>query len=599
MSSSQQVAEWLAEFAAALERGDATAVADLFGEECYWRDLVAMTWNIKTMEGREAIREMLATCAAGVQPRNWQVEGEPAESSDGVTEAWLTFETSVGRGKGHLRLRGGKAWTLLTTLQELQGFEEQRGFTRPLGVEHGASKQRVTWLQQRQREEAELGYSRQPYVVIVGGGQGGIALGARLRRIGVPAIIIERSPRAGDAWRNRYDSLTLHDPVWFDHMPYIPFPEHWPIYTPKDQMGDWLEMYVKIMELNYWAATECTGARYDEATGTWEITVERHVGDDIERVTLRPPQLVLATGMSGLPRIPAIPGAETFAGDVMHSSQFRSGEQYRGKRAIVVGSNNSAHDVCQDLWEHDAHVTMLQRSATTVVRSAGARSVTTGNYSEAAVAAGITTEVADLMSASMPARLAPVAAIEATTRLRSTEADFYARLEAAGFLLDFGEDGSGLGMKYQRRGSGYYIDVGASDLIIRGEIALKTRVTIERITPASVVLTDGSELPADLIVYATGYGSMNGWAARLISQEVADRVGKVWGLGSDTAYDPGPWEGELRNMWKPTQQPGLWFHGGNLAQSRNYSKYLALQIKARMEGIPTPVYGLPEVHHLS
>jgi putative flavoprotein involved in K+ transport len=112
-----------------------------------------------------------------------------------------------------------------------------------------------------------------------------------------------------------------------------------------------------------------------------------------------------------------------------------------------------------------------------------------------------------------------------------------------------------------------------------------------------VILTDGSELPADLVIYATGYGSMNGWAAKLISQEVADRVGKCWGIGSNTTKDPGPWEGELRNMWKPTQQKDLWFHGGNLHQSRHYSQYLALQIKARMEGLPTPVYALAPSHH--
>ena len=122
-------------------------------------------------------------------------------------------------------------------------------------------------------------------------------------------------------------------------------------------------------------------------------------------------------------------------------------------------------------------------------------------------------------------------------------------------------------------------------------------VNIEEIREDSVVLTDGTVLPADLIVYATGYGSMNGWAARLISQEVADRVGKCWGLGSATTKDPGPWEGELRNMWKPTQQPALWFHGGNLHQSRHYSLYLALQIKARQEGLPIRVYGISEIHH--
>jgi putative flavoprotein involved in K+ transport len=241
---------------------------------------------------------------------------------------------------------------------------------------------------------------------------------------------------------------------------------------------------------------------------------------------------------------------------------------------------------------------MLQRSSSTVVRRPRSRRGA-GPYSEGALEAGLTTERADLLAASVPHRLLPIAAVEATKLMKEQNADFYRRLEEAGFLLDFGEDGTGVALKYQRRGSGYYIDTGASDLIIAGEIKLRTKVRIERMLPRSVVLSDGSELPADLVVCATGYGSMNGWAAQLISQEVADRVGKVWGVGSDTAYDPGPWEGELRNMWKPTHQPGLWFHGGNLAQSRHYSLYLALQLKARLEGITTPVYGMEEVHHLS
>jgi putative flavoprotein involved in K+ transport len=176
--------------------------------------------------------------------------------------------------------------------------------------------------------------------------------------------------------------------------------------------------------------------------------------------------------------------------------------------------------------------------------------------------------------------------------------DFYDRLERAGFQHDWGDDSSGLFMKYLRRGSGYYIDVGAAELIADGRVKL-AHGQVNHLTRDAVVLEDGTELPADLVVYATGYGSMNGWAADLISSEVADRVGKVWGHGSDTSKDPGPWEGEQRNMWKPTQVPALWFHGGNLHQSRHYSLYLALQLKARAVGIETPVYGLQEVHHRS
>ena len=175
--------------------------------------------------------------------------------------------------------------------------------------------------------------------------------------------------------------------------------------------------------------------------------------------------------------------------------------------------------------------------------------------------------------------------------------DFYERLEASGFEHDWGDDGSGLFMKYLRRGSGYYIDVGAADLVANGDVKL-AQGQVDHLTEHAVVLDDGTELEADLVVYATGYGSMNGWAADLISQEVADRVGKVWGLGSDTPKDPGPWEGEERNMWKPTQQRGAVVPR---RQPAPVAALLALPRAAAQgsaRGHPdTPVYGLQEVHH--
>ncbi|MFG6137345.1 NAD(P)-binding domain-containing protein [Halomonas sp. B23F22_10] len=587
--------QWLDDFDAALTRRDIARVLSLFGEECYWRDLVAFTWNLKTLEGPDEIQSMLDATLDRVAPSNWQLDGEASEAA-GVVEAWFTFETAEARGKGLLRLKDGRCWTLLTVMSELRDFPEPSGLKRPMGAEHGANKARETWLEARQREEAELGYERQPYCVIIGGGQGGIGLAARLRQMNVPTIVIEKNPRAGDSWRNRYKSLCLHDPVWYDHMPYIPFPDNWPVFAPKDKVGDWLEMYTKVMELNYWNSTECESARFDEASGEWVVEVNR----DGERVTLRPKQLVLATGMSGMPNVPKFPGAETFEGEQQHSSQHPGPDAYRGKRVVVVGANNSAHDICAALWEHDADVTMLQRSSTHVVKSDSLMEEALGPlYSEQALQNGIDHHKADLIFASIPYKVLPDFQRPAFDAIRERDADFYRRLEAAGFLLDFGADDSGLFLKYLRRGSGYYIDVGACELVANGDIKLRSGVSIERINPHSVTLTDSSELPADLIVYATGYGSMNGWAARIISQDVADKVGKCWGLGSDTPKDPGPWEGELRNMWKPTQQQALWFHGGNLHQSRHYSHYLALQLKARQEGIPTPVYGLQEVNHLS
>ncbi len=585
----------LARLNTALGNKDIDAVAGLFQDECYWRDLVLFTWNLRTLEGHGQIRDMLRRQLAQVEPVRFSRDAKEAVSDDGgLLQGWIEIETNLARGYGHVRVKDGKIWTLLTTMSELKGHEEPSGVRRPKGAEHGSSRTRQTWLEKREQEAAELGYQTQPYVLIIGGGQGGIALGARLRQLDVPTIIIEKNERAGDSWRKRYKSLCLHDPVWYDHLPYIPFPENWPIFAPKDKIGDWLEMYTKIMELNYWTSSVCQSARYDEQKQEWEVTVLR----EGKPVVLRPKQLVLATGMSGKPNIPKFPGQDEFQGEQQHSSRHPGPDAYRGKNVVVIGANNSAHDICAALWEAGANVTMVQRSSTHIVRSDTLMDIGLGGlYSEQALANGMTTRKADLTFASLPYKIMAQFQIPLYDQMRERDAEFYGKLEAAGFMLDWGDDGSGLFMKYLRRGSGYYIDVGACDLIIDGSIKLQSRTDVSHLTRDAVVLKNGVTLPADLVVYATGYGSMNGWAADLISPEVADKVGKCWGLGSDTTKDPGPWEGEQRNMWKPTQQDALWFHGGNLHQSRHYSQYLSLQLKARQVGMPVQVYGLQEVHH--
>jgi putative flavoprotein involved in K+ transport len=588
------VKTWLKNLENALSAKDSTAAAKLFGTESFWRDLVSITWNIKTVEGPDEIKHMLERTLSNAKPHNFQIEGE-ANEADGVTDGWFTFETATGRGKGLVRLIDGRAWTLLTSLQELKGFEEARGPNRPKGVEHGAMKSGETWAEARAREQVELGYKTQPYCVIIGGGQGGIALGARLRQLNVPTIIIEKNERPGDSWRKRYKSLCLHDPVWYDHLPYLPFPDNWPVFSPKDKIGDWLESYTKIMELNYWTNTEANSAIYDENKKEWTVKVKR----DGKDVVLKPKQLVLATGMSGVPNIPKLPGQDIFKGEQQHSSQHPGPENYTGKKVVVIGSNNSAHDICAALCETGADVTMVQRSSTHIVKSETLMDIALGDlYSEKAVANGIDHNKADLIFASLPYKVLPAIMKPQAEETKKRDKEFYDGLQKAGFDLDFGADDTGLFLKYLRRGSGYYIDVGACELVADGKIKL-AKGQVERLTEKSVVLDNGEELPADLVVYATGYGSMNGWAAKLISQDVADKVGKCWGLGSDTPKDPGPWEGELRNMWKPTQQDALWFHGGNLHQSRHYSQFLSLQLKARMEGLKTPVYGRQKVHHLS
>lgn len=592
----QELAHWVDVLGQRLAEHDLDGTLELFAEECYWRDLVLFSWNLVTLEGKPAIRDMLDARLEATRPERWRLEGE-ATLKDGVLEGWISLETEVARGKGYVRLKDGQCWTLLTAMRELKGHEEPTGRRRPMGAVHGhGHADKRNWLERRRDEEASLGITTQPYCLIIGGGQGGLGLGARLKRLGVPTLIVDKAERPGDQWRGRYKSLCLHDPVWYDHMPYLPFPDHWPVFTPKDQIGDWLEMYTKVMELNYWPRTECVKASYDADAGQWTVEVER----DGERLVLQPTQLILATGMSGVPNVPQYPGADRFKGQQHHSSRHSGGDAWRGKHAVVIGSNNSAHDICADLVENGADVTMVQRSSTHIVRSDTLMEEVFGPlYSEDALEQGVTTDKADMLFASIPYKVMPTFHKQAFEAVKARDKDFYDRLTGAGFMLDFGDDDSGLFMKYVRRGSGYYIDVGASELIANGTIKLKSApgLGVDHLEEDAVVLTDGTRLPADLVVYATGYGSMNGWAASLISQEVADKVGRCWGLGSGTTKDPGPYEGELRNMWKPTQQENLWFHGGNLHQSRHYSLYLALQLKARFEGLSTPVYGLAASHH--
>lgn len=591
--------QWLADLEAATATADpdtaGQAAADLFEPEGFWRDLIGMTWNLYTAEGREEIARMVAATHPDSTITNTELT-DVADEGDGVTRVHFTCDTGHFHCRGIARLRDGKAWTLLISGRELKDFPEKKGRNRELGAQHGPQQDPENWADRREKRRATLGVSEQPYVLIIGGGQGGIALGARLKRQGVPALIVDKANRPGDQWRGRYHSLCLHDPVWYDHMPYLPFPDDWPVFTPKDKMGDWLEHYVGIMDLDYWTNAEVKHAEFDEAQQRWDVRLTR----DGNEMTLHPTQLVFATGMSGVPNRPQLKGQENFAGEIRHSSEHPGGDVDAGKDVVNLGANNSAHDIAADLVHNGARPVMIQRSSTHISQSNSLMKYVFGPlYSEDAVEAGIDTDTADLLFASWPYKVLPDAQRPAFDQIRKDDAEFYDSLADRGFMVDFGDDDSGLFLKYLRRGSGYYINVGASELVADGSIPVHSPTTIAEVKERSVVLDDGTELPADVIVLATGYGSMNGWVERLIDKETADRVGRVWGLGSDTTKDPGPWERELRNTWKPTQVEQLWFHGGNLHQSRHYSRYLSLQLKARYEGMDTPVYELAEVHHTS
>jgi cation diffusion facilitator CzcD-associated flavoprotein CzcO len=569
---------WLAQFESALALSDAGLLKTLFHPDSYWRDVLALSWNLQTINGADAILPALQADAIKAAPSGFRIDPDRApprrvtRAGSSAIEAIFRFETAQGRGSGILRLIPDgsdgnrlKAWTLLTALDELKGFEEAQGNSRPRGEAYSRDFRGPNWLDLRQ---ADAQYAdRDPSVLVVGGGQAGLTIAARLKQLQVDTLIVDREARIGDNWRKRYHALTLHNQVQVNHLPYMPFPPNWPVYIPKDKLANWFEAYVEAMELNYWTGTALESGAYDEVTGRWSVVLRR--ADGTERI-MHPRHVVMATGVSGIPNRPELPRLDDFAGTVLHSSQYGDGEAWAGKTALVIGTGNSGHDIAQDLHSSGADVTLVQRSPTLITNIEPSAQLAYAAYNEG------TLEDNDLIAASMPLVLAKRSHVMLTEQSKQFDQPLLDGLTRVGFKLDFGDGGTGWQFKYLTRGGGYYFNVGCSDLMVRGEIGLRQFADIERFVAHGAWFRDGTTLAADLIVLATGYKPQEQLVRHLFGEAVADRVGPIWGFGEGQ---------ELRNMYARTKQAGLWFIAGSLAQCRINSKYLALQIKAIEEGL--------------
>jgi len=575
---SASVENWLTEFERALEHPDDRVLRPLLHTDSYWRDVLALSWNLQTLNGLEAILDELPVLAGRTAPRHFKIDPARAaprrvkRAGTEAIEAIFSFETNDGRGHGIVRLIPDadeghrlKAWTLLTALEELKGFEEAVGSARPRGQSYSRDFRGPNWLDQRQ---ASLAYEdREPTVLVVGGGQAGLSIAARLKQLSIDALIVDRENRIGDNWRKRYHALTLHNQVQVNHLPYMPFPPNWPVYIPKDKLANWFEAYVDAMELNFWTGTALESGDYDVAAGRWSVVLRRSDGS---KRTMHPRHVVMATGVSGIPNIPDIPTLKNFAGSVLHSSRYDDGENWKGKRTIVIGTGNSGHDIAQDLYSSGANVTLVQRSPTLITNIEPSAQLAYAAYNEG------TLEDNDLIAASMPLRLARKSHQMITEQSKAFDKELLDGLKAVGFKLDYGEDDTGWQFKYLTRGGGYYFNVGCSDLVARREIALRQFADIDAFVSEGARMKNGDVLAADLIMLATGYKPQEVLVKQLFGEEIATRAGPIWGFGDGQ---------ELRNMYTRTGQDGLWFIAGSLAQCRINSKYLALQIKAIEEGI--------------
>lgn len=579
--TTDQVDSWLHKLQHALTGNSLSSVESLFEDNAYWRDLLGLGWSISTSKGATNIANTMLQLVSQdpitritLDPRVAPVR-QVTRAGRETIEAFFRFENTNGRGRGVVRLidqttldsTAVKAWTVMTALDEIKGHEELIGKRRPKGDVFSRNIRGPNWADKR---KAAIDYdNRDPDVLVVGGGQAGLSVAARLTVLGIDTLVIDKNPRIGDNWRNRYHALVLHNQVYANHMPYMPFPPNWPEYIAKDKLANWFESYADAMELNVWTSAELTSGEYDSDSQRWTATIRQ--ADGRER-SLRPKHIVMATSVSSIPKLPDIPTLAQFEKKVIHASEYQHGEDYQGCSALVIGVGTSAHDIAQDLAASGAAVTMIQRGPTMIVNVEPGAQLPYTLYHE-----GLALEECDLITIATPFPIVRQAHVGFTQTAREQDTQLLDKLQQRGMQLDFGEEGTGWQFKYLTRGGGYYFNVGASEMIADGRIGLIQYDTIKHFDASGIELQDTRRIDADLVVLATGYQGMNAVVEQMFGSDVNNRIGPVWGF-DDEGF-------ELSNMYNRTPQPGLWFIGGSFAQCRIYSKYLALQIKASEEGL--------------
>ena len=574
-----QIDEWLINFNQAIssKANKETAIElldELFLDDCHWRDLLALTWKIQTLSGKNNVINKIYESVLNVQAKDFLVDknrAQPREVSRAdkiVIEVILTFENKFGKCEGIVRLyndeqesRKLKAWSLLTALDELNTKETKNKNL----YEHNIKG--PNWLDLRNEEK--LYKDRDPEVIIVGCGQAGLSIASRLKQQNIDTLVIDKHERVGDNWRKRYHSLKLHNQVHVNHLPYMPFPPTWPTYLPKDKLAGWFEYYAESMELNVWTSTTFLDAQYDENKKKWNAKIKLSDGSI---KLMRPKHIVMAIGVSSIPNRVKILGIDNFQGELMHSSDYMNGKDYKGKNVVVFGTGTSAHDVAQDLYVHGANVKIIQRSPSMVVNVEPSAQLPYQLYSE-----GLSTDDCDLITIASPLAVLKKTHQMLTEKTSKIDKPLLDKLKNVGFKLDYGQDNTGWQFKYLTRGGGYYFNVGASDLIAAGKIKVIQFSDILDFTNSGIKMKSDDELQIDLMITATGYKGQEYVVENLFGKSVSDKIGPIWGFDEDTQ--------ELRNMWMQTKQPGLWFHAGSLAQCRIFSKFLALQIKAIQKDI--------------
>lgn len=542
----------------------------LFLQDAHWRDIVAFGRVIDTCSGLEEMNQKWSETQPHKKAANFHIDTkrEPIRwvkrAGRDVLEVIAAFEWDGGSGEAVLRfmLENGhlRAWTIMTALAKLDDITPNTEPDQQRNDPYARDFTGPNWLDERKKSAAYE--QHEPTVLIVGGGHAGLTAAAQLGNLGIDCLVVDRMERIGDNWRKRYHTLSLHNQKDSNHLPFLPFPKTWPLYIPKDKIANWLEFYVEAMEINFWTHTDFLGAKRLDHDQKWEVQLRTKDGNIRH---MYPRHVIMATSVSNKPKIPSLPGLDSFEGDVLHSSQFHNAERYRDKSVLVMGTGTSSHDISQELHGHGAHVTMIQRSPTLITNVEPSAQL----YDSLLLTPGPSLEDRDILAIATP--LEPMIEMHKliTAESKKLDKELLEGLEKVGFRLYFGPDDTGWPLLYRNRGGGYYFNIGCSELLINGEIKLMASQDIEAFTPKGLKMTNGDEKTAELLVLATGYEGPESMVLDLFGPDVAKKVGKIWGFGNRQ---------ELSNMWTRTAQEGLWFTAGAFSQCRQFSKYLALQI---------------------
>lgn len=568
------VSDWLGRLDAALQGHDARQLAALFRSDGHWRNVVGLDRGIGTISGRDRIAEALLRSATRAGAHGFRLAADRVPVAAGriagedFVEAMLRFETSASTGIAHVRLQpsesgGPRAWTFMTAIDTLKGHDLETERLKRDGTAYERDWKGPNWADRR-AETAKFA-DREPTVLVVGGGHAGLTVAAWLKALNVETLVVDRTERIGDNWRQRYHVLKLHSPIDAIDLPFMPFPPTWPKYIPKDKIAAWFESYVDAMEIDYWTKTTFEGADYDEDNRRWNARLR--LADGSARV-VHPMHIIMATSQIGTPVIPNIPALARFSGPVLHSSQFKRGQEWANKNVLVFGTGTSGHDIAQELHAHGAHVTMVQRGETEIIQVEPSAHM----YLDALYQCeGPPVEDRDVIACSVPLSVMRKEHQLLTKVARANDKPLLEGLRRIGFKLESDPDSPGWPTKYFTRGGGYYFNVGGSDLLVNGDVGLVQYEDIESSEANGVKLKDGKVLSCDLVILATGYKGFDDLVGTLFGGDVAQHVGPVWGVNPETQ--------ELSNMWTETGQPGLWFAGGSFTHSQIYAKYIALQIK--------------------